>query len=401
MLDFDTAQARLAAAGPTPTRAEPCAVAAARGRILAADVIATCDTPPADNSAMDGYAIRMADYVPDTVLPVQQRCYAGETPPPLQAGKAIRLFTGSLIPPGAQAVIMQEDCIETEVGVQIRAAPQLGQFIRPRGGDVTAGTRLLAGGTRLESAHIALLASQGLRTISVRPRLRVGILTTGDELVAPGQPRQAHQIYNSNAPMLAALLEDLGATPVSIRHVRDEAAALRAAFASLADECGLVLSVGGVSVGERDLVKPALAALGATLDLWKVRMKPGKPVALAHLGDTPVVGLPGNPVSAYVVFALLVTPLIRTMQGRAEPYPPTRHASLRTPKVLFDAREAFIRVQWHNHPDGRAEVVPHANQDSSIVSSLPWAHGLARIPPAQPVSDGDTVRYYDLAHWTR
>jgi len=401
MLDFDLAQARLAAAGPAPTGVEPCALDAARGRILAADVLATCDSPPADNSAMDGYALRMADYAPGAVLPVQQRCYAGQASPPLQPGKAIRLFTGSLIPPGAQAVVMQEHCVETEAGVQIQQAPQLGQFIRPRGGDVRAGVRLLAAGTRLEAAHIALLASQGLRSVSVRPGLRVGILTTGDELVAPGQPRQDHQVYNCNAPMLAALVETMGATPAWVQHVRDDPAALRSAFATLAQACDLVLSVGGVSVGERDLVKPALASLGATLDLWRVRMKPGKPVALAHLGDTPVIGLPGNPVSAYVVFTLLVTPLIRAMQGRTECYPPESRAVLRTATPLHDPREEFIRVQWRCHPEGIAEVIPYHSQDSSLVSSLPWAQGLARIPPDQRVVDGDTVRYYDLAHWTR
>jgi len=401
MLDFDLAQARLAAAGSKPSLAEPCSVSAALGRILADDVIATYDSPPADNSAMDGYAIRMADYAPDAVLPVQQRCYAGEAPQPLQAGKAIRLFTGSLIPPGAQTVVMQEHCVETDAGVQIQAPPQLGQFIRARAGDVAADACLIAGGTRLDATHIALLASQGLTRVSVRARLRVGILSTGDELVAPGQARQNHQVYNCNAPMLAALLESLGCAPAAVQHVRDDEAALRAAFTALSRECDLVLSVGGVSVGERDLVKPALAALGATLDLWRVRMKPGKPVALAHLGDTPVVGLPGNPVSAYVVCSLLVSPLIRAMQGRTDLYPPTSRAVLRTPKPLFDPREEFIRVQWRCNEDGVAEVTPYRSQDSSVVSSLTWAHGLARIPPAQELVDGDTVRYYDWAHWTR
>jgi molybdopterin molybdotransferase len=246
---------------------------------------------------------------------------------------------------------------------------------------------------------VALLASQGLASVPVFGRLRVGILTTGDELVAPGGAREPAQIYNSNGPMLATLVRGLAAEPTHVLHARDTEADLLAAFKTLLADCDLVLSVGGVSVGERDLVKPALAALGGELSLWKVRMKPGKPVALAMIGDKPVVSLPGNPVSAYAVFAMLVTPLVRRMQGREELFPPVSRLPLRTEHPRQDSREEFLRVQRRTADDGGAELVPYGHQGSGVISSLPWSTGLARLPADVRVQDRDRVPYYDLRHW--
>jgi molybdopterin molybdotransferase len=262
-----------------------------------------------------------------------------------------------------------------------------------------AGAPLLAAGTVLEAAHVALIASQGLASVRVVGQLRVGILTTGDELVLPGRPRATEQIYNSNGPMLAALARGMGALPVHVLHARDTEADLQAAFKTLLADCDLVLSVGGVSVGERDLVKPALASLGGELSLWKVRMKPGKPVALAQIDGKPVVGLPGNPVSAYAVFTLLVTPLIRRMQGRDTLFPPLSQLPLRTEHPRQDSREEFLRVQRRLADDGSAELVPYGHQGSGVISSLPWATGLARLPAEVRVQDKDRVAYYDLRHW--
>ena len=399
MLDFDQAQAQLAQAGAPPARTEEVALHEAEGRVLADALQATVDIPPADNSAMDGYALRVADWRAGARLPVQQRCYAGDTPEPLKPGQAIRLFTGSLIPEGADAVVMQEDAQESDGHVEISRAPAPGQHIRRRGEDTLAGAPLLPAGTRLEAAHIALLASQGLARLRVRGRLRVGILTTGDELVLPGQPRATEQIYNSNGPMLAVLARGMGALPVHVLHARDTEEDLLAAFKTLLADCDLVLTVGGVSVGERDLVKPALAALGGELSLWKVRMKPGKPVALAKIDGKPVVSLPGNPVSAYAVFAMLVSPLVRRMQGRETLFPPISHLPLRTEQPRQDAREEFLRVQRRPAEDGGAELVPYVHQGSGVISSLPWATGLARLPAGVPVHDNDRVPYYDLRYW--
>ncbi|AXA71577.1 molybdopterin molybdenumtransferase MoeA [Achromobacter insolitus] len=399
MLDFDQAQTLLAnAAGPLQ-RSEEVSLADAAGRVLAADLTATVDIPPADNSAMDGYALRVADWGAGVRLPIQQRCYAGEMPEPLKPGHAIRLFTGSLIPESADTVVMQEDTVEADGQVEISRPPAPGQHIRRRGEDTLAGAPLLAAGTVLEAAHVALMASQGLARVQVFGQLRVGILTTGDELVLPGQPRAAEQIYNSNGPMLAALARGMGALPVHVLHARDTEADLLAAFKTLLADCDLVLSVGGVSVGERDLVKPALAALGGELSLWKVRMKPGKPVALAQIDGKPVVGLPGNPVSAYAVYTLLVTPLIRRMQGRDALFPPISQLPLRTEHPRQDSREEFLRVQRRLADDGSAELVPYGHQGSGVISSLPWATGLARLPADTRVQDKDRVAYYDLRHW--
>lgn len=399
MLDFDQAQTLLAnAAGPLQ-RSEEVSLADAAGRVLAADLTATVDIPPADNSAMDGYALRVADWGAGVRLPIQQRCYAGEMPEPLKPGHAIRLFTGSLIPEGADTVVMQEDTVEADGQVEISRPPAPGQHIRRRGEDTLAGAPLLAAGTVLEAAHVALMASQGLARVQVFGQLRVGILTTGDELVLPGQPRAAEQIYNSNGPMLAALARGMGALPVHVLHARDTEDDLLAAFKTLLADCDLVLSVGGVSVGERDLVKPALAALGGELSLWKVRMKPGKPVALAQIDGKPVVGLPGNPVSAYAVYTLLVTPLIRRMQGRDALFPPISQLPLRTEHPRQDSREEFLRVQRRLADDGSAELVPYGHQGSGVISSLPWATGLARLPADTRVQDKDRVAYYDLRHW--
>ncbi|EHK63491.1 gephyrin-like molybdotransferase Glp [Achromobacter arsenitoxydans] len=399
MLDFDQAQTLLAnAAGPLQ-RTEHVDLTQASGRVLAADLDATVDIPPADNSAMDGYALRLADWSLDARLPIQQRCYAGDVPEPLKPGHAIRLFTGSVIPEGADVVVMQEDATEADNLVQISREPKPGQHIRRRGEDTRAGSPLLPAGTLLHAAHVALLASQGLASIPVFAQLRVGILTTGDELVQPGQPRATEQIYNSNGPMLAAMVRGMSALPVHVLHARDTETDLLAAFKTLLADCDLVLSVGGVSVGERDLVKPALAALGGELSLWKVRMKPGKPVALAQIDGKPVVSLPGNPVSAYAVFATLVTPLMRRMQGRAEIFPPVSQLRLRTAQPRQDAREEFLRVQCRVADDGGSELTPYGHQGSGVISSLPWSTGLARLPADVLVHDQDQVAYYDLRHW--
>ena len=396
MLAFEDAQRYLADYAPPLAGIETTPLDEAAGRVLARTLTAALDMPPADNSAMDGYALRCADVAPGAALPVQQRCYAGEAPEALLPGQAIRLFTGSLLPDGADAVVMQEDAAEADGKVAISRPPLPGQHIRRRGEDVAAGAVLLEAGCVLGPGHIALLASQGMAEVPVFPRLKVGILTSGDELVAPGEARAPQQIYNSNGAMLAALAAGMGARVAARRHARDVEDELRQAFAELARECDLVLSVGGVSVGERDLVKPVLAGLGAELDLWKVRMKPGKPVALARLGATPVVCLPGNPVSAYVVFALLVTPLMRRMQGRGECFPPVGQLPLASGAQRKDCgREDFLRVRLE---DG-ARLQPHGRQAAGIISALPASSGLARLPADRQLADGDRVAYYDWRHW--
>jgi len=399
MIEFDDAQRRLSEAAPAPTQSESVALRQLAGRVLAQDVHASLDMPSADNSAMDGYAVRIADLRAGDAVIVSQTVYAGEAPSRLEQDTVARVFTGSLVPQGADTVIMQEDVAAEGDQVTISGQHTMGQHIRRRGEDMRSGALLLAAGTRLDAAHIALLATQGLAEVPVFPQLRVGILTTGDELVPPGAPRSEHQIYNSNAAMLTALVEGMGAQATTVLHARDDMASHTDAFKTLAEQCDLVLSVGGVSVGDKDIVKPALHALGATLDMWRVRMKPGKPVALAHLNGVPVVGLPGNPVSAYAVFTLLVTPLIRRMQGRTDIFPYVSHVTLRTDQPRQDAREEFLRAQLHLVTGSNAELMLFARQGSGVVGSLAWASGLARIPAGTTVYDGEKVAYYEFSRW--
>lgn len=399
MLDFDEAQRRLSEAGSAPASAETCPLPAAFGRILAQDIVARVDLPPADNSAMDGYAIRYADYAPGKAFPVQQRCFAGESPQALKPGQTIRLFTGCVMPEGADTVVMQEDTLEQDNTLTITTAPAQGAHVRLRGEDVEQDQVVLSAGTVVRAPEMAMLASQGIHEVQVWPRLRVGILTTGDELVAPGKPLGPAQIYNSNGAMLSGLVQQMGADVVHTLHAADTHEAIEAAFQTLLEDCDLVLTVGGVSVGEKDLVKPTLELLGGKLDLWKVCMKPGKPVALATARNKPVVCLPGNPVSAFVVFALLVSPLVRRLQGRANVLPPVGYGRLRTHSQFHETREEFLRVQCKPNAKGMPVLVPYALQGSAIISALPWASGLARIPVNTVVGDDDIVAYYDFAHW--
>lgn len=399
LLDFDVAQLRLATAGKPPSISEGCPLQQAKGRVLAQTLFATLDLPPANNSAMDGYAIRHADSTPGHHFPVQQRCFAGDTPEVLQKGKTIRLFTGSLIPEDADTVVMQEDGLEVDNAFQIQHLPAPGAHVRRQGEDVRTGDQLFPKGTLLGAAEIALLASQGYAEINVYSRLKVGILTTGDELIPPGQPRSHEQIYNSNGPMLANLATNMGVDVVHVLHAIDTEAALHTAFATLLADCDLVLTVGGVSVGEKDLVKPVIEQLGGKLDLWKVCMKPGKPVALAYAQGKPIVCLPGNPVSAFAVFAVLVSPLIRGMQGRAQVFPAIQYGRIATDQVLGDKRDEFLRVRSAVNAHAIVELHAYPKQGSGVVSSLPWASGLARIPANAEVHDGDVVSYYDLQQW--
>jgi molybdopterin molybdotransferase len=399
MLDFDAAQSRLAARATAPTRLETLPLDALPGRVLAQDIVAGLDLPPADNSAMDGYAVRAADARAGTTLPVQQRCFAGHLPEPLHPGHAIRLFTGSLIPAGADTVVMQEYCREDERGVTFLETPRAGSHLRLRGEDMRQGQVVLRRGTLLTPGAIAVLASQGHARAAVYERLKVGILTTGDELVAPGQPLPPAAIYNSSTPMLASLCTGLGTAPPVLRHARDDAAATEQALQELSETCDLVLSAGGVSVGEKDLVKPALEALGGELDLWRVRMKPGKPVALAALNGRPMVCLPGNPASSFVVFTLLVSPLIRGLQGRHTLLPPVQRGLLQSDRPLGGGdRDDFLRIRAE-HGVGLPRLTPHTQQSSGALSSLAWANGLARIPAGTRIEPGAELAWHALSDW--
>ncbi len=361
-------------------------------RILAEDCHATIDVPSLANSAMDGFAVRAADVenAPAT-LPVTQRIAAGQWGEELQPGQAARIFTGAPLPAGADAVVMQENCDINPDSVTIRKAVKPGENVRQAGEDVSKGALLFARGHRLRPQDVAVLASTGLSRVSVSRPLRVAIMTTGDELVEPGQPLQPGQIYNSNFFSLTTLLENLNAEVHNLGVVKDDFEATRTALLEAAAEVDCIISTGGVSVGEEDYVKKAVEAEGE-LQLWKLAIKPGKPLAFGSIGDTKFFGLPGNPVSAFVTFLLLVRPTLLRMAGCTEldvhhyPLPANFDAA------VSGVRQEYIRVCL-DYEDGAPRLSPFDNQSSGVSTSLSVAHGLAIIPPHTAVSRGDTLQY--------
>jgi molybdopterin molybdotransferase len=362
----------------------------ARGAILAQQMTVSADVPPADNSAVDGYAVRTADL--GEPLPISQRITAGDQPGPLAPGTAARIFTGASIPAGADAVIMQEDVAVSGEHMSTSKSPGAGQNIRPQGQDLKTGDMALPAGTRLRPQELGLLASLGIATVPVRRRPRVAILTTGNELVTPGQPLPAGKIYNTNRYMLHGLLETLGCQVLDAGPVADTRNATEAALRQAADSADLVITSGGVSVGEEDHVRVALEALG-NLSLWRLALKPGKPLAFGETGETPVLGLPGNPAAVLVTFMMVVAPFLRQMQGRQHPLPtpvwlPADFAIDR-PSI----RREFVRARLCN-TDGQTCIQRHPNQSSGMLSSACWAEGLAMVPENRTLKAGETIGFY-------
>jgi molybdopterin molybdotransferase len=363
----------------------------ARGRVLAEDVRSGIDVPPADNSSMDGYAIRHADHAAgQRVFAVSQRIAAGATGTPLQAGTAARIFTGAEIPPQADTVVMQENCSTVDGGIQIEQAPAIGENVRRRGQDIAADSVILRTGTRLGPAHVGVAAAVGLAQLPVRARLRVAMLSTGDELVEPGQPAGPGQIYNSNRYLLAGMLEELGIEVVDGGMVPDTPEGTRDCLRRAALQADAVISTGGVSVGEEDHVKGAVEDLGS-LSLWKLAIKPGKPLAYGEVLGRPFIGLPGNPSSVFVTFQILARPYLQRMQGVTEDVMLRQMhacASFDWPKP--GKRQEYLRARLHQGGDG-AHVELFPNQSSGVLSSAAWANCLVVIPPGVTVERGELV----------
>ena len=392
MLSVEQALGKLLSAAQTVSDVASVDTMAAAGRVLAAAVVSSIDVPPLDNSQMDGYAVRTFDIpaVPVT-LPISQRIAAGQVGGPLQPGTAARIFTGAPIPAGADAVIMQEKCEATGDRVVINERPPRGEAIRKAGIDIARGDTVLSAGVRLKPQHCALAASIGAARLTVYRRLRVATFFTGDELVMPGEPLPPGRIYNSNRFMLRGLLESLGCEVNDLGIVPDSLQQTRAALATAASHADLIISSGGVSVGEEDHVKPAVQAEG-TLDLWQIAMKPGKPLAFGRVRDVPFIGLPGNPVSSFVTFVLFARPFILQRQGRIEPL---RTLALRAD---FDwqqssRRREFMRAKL-NDKSG-LDIFP--NQNSSVLTSVTWADGLIDNPSENLIRKGDVVRFLPLS----
>ena len=374
----------------------------ADGRVLAQDLVSPLHVPPQDNSSMDGYAVRCADTISDGVeLRVTQRIPAGHSGGPVSAGEAARIFTGAPVPPGADAIVMQEDAEEVPsydgVRVRVKRRPAPGQWIRRAGEDVARGDVVLRRGTRLGPAALGLAASLGAAQLEVRARPRVALFSTGDELVMPGEvPPEAMPpgaIYNSNRFFLRALLHRLGCEVSDLGIVPDRRDATLAALRSAADHHDLILTSGGVSVGEEDHVKPAVQALGS-LDLWQIAMKPGKPFAHGRVrrdggGSAHFIGLPGNPVSSFVTFVWLVRPFLLRLQGvEAEGCRPlSLRADFDWPRA--DRRREFLRAR--RNAQGGLDLFP--NQSSGVLTSAVWADGLIDNPPGRTIARGDLVAF--------
>jgi len=364
----------------------------AAGRVLAETATSPLNVPPYDNSAMDGYALRVAEL--GQPLPVSQRIPAGSTPQPLDPGTAARIFTGAPIPPGADAVVMQEQTGVDERGlVSINAEVKAGQNIRLAGSDIAQGAVVVPAGKRLTPADLGLLASIGAAQAKVIRSLRVAIFFTGDELVEPGLPLGEGKIYNSNRFWLVPLLAELGCQVTDLGIIPDSFDATRTALKNASANADVIITCGGVSVGEEDHVKGAVEAEG-TLSLWKIAIKPGKPFACGRIGHADFIGLPGNPVSGYVTFHVFVRRFLEQRQGLAE---------VREPAVLklrsgFEwtkvdsKREEYLRVR-RIQLNGEMVLERFANQNSGVLSSCAWADGLVRLAPGQTVAPGDWVDY--------
>ncbi|HRM65565.1 MAG TPA: molybdopterin molybdotransferase MoeA [Comamonas denitrificans] len=375
----------------------------ADGRVLAADCIAPLQVPPLDNSAMDGYAVRSAEVAQaGTALPVSQRIPAGQVGTALQVGTVARIFTGAPLPPGADAIVMQEDCTVLDDGrVRFDAVPQPGQFVRRAGQDIALGSTALQAGLRLTPAALGLAASLGLAQLPVARRPRVALFSTGDELALPGsiapQDLPPGHIFNSNRYVLASLLQRWGCEVVDGGILPDDRAATHAALAQAAQDCDLLVTSAGVSVGEEDHVRPVVEQLGA-LSLWKIAMKPGKPFAFGHVrrsggdpaaGRAHFIGLPGNPVSSLITALVLLRPFVLALQGASVVQPPAHWLTADFEITQRDSRREFLRAR--RNAAGQLELF--ANQNSGVLTSTVWAEGLVDNPAQTLIARGDSVRF--------
>lgn len=392
LLPVEEAIARLLAmAEATPiTERQRVSLADAEGRVLAVDLVSTLDLPPWPNSAMDGYALRHTDWTGEP-LTVSQRIFAGQAPEPLAPGTCARIFTGAPMPEGADCVEMQENAdVLADQRVRFSEPLSVGQNIRPQGQETRIGDSVLAAGTRLGPIELGLAASLGLAELEVIRRVRVAVLSTGDELIEPGQPLGPGQIYNSNRVLLCSWLKRLHCDVVDAGILPDDLLQTRAALANLHD-VDLILSTGGVSVGEADFLGHALREEGE-LTLWKLAIKPGKPLTFGHFRGVPVIGLPGNPASTLVTFALLARAYLLRRQGVMEVAP-----------MQFPVPAGFVWTRPGNRREylrGRLEegrAVVYRNQSSGVLRSAAWADGLIEVREGTTVAEGDWVSFIPLS----
>lgn len=381
-LSLDDALHHLRSAAPRPTRTMSCDINAALGKVVSKDIVAPCNVPPLAVSAMDGFAICLENLTDNTPLSVTHTILAGQDNSTIQLGigEAARIMTGAGIPAGADAVVMQENTTYNEDTVTVNQIPQHGENIRPQGNDICRGDIIITRGTRLQARHLMLLASVGLTTCDVYSPLKVGLLATGDEIKAPGTPLTSGQIFNANSVGIAGLLATLDVQVTDLGICQDDPDALQRCLQDAAEKFDLIISSGGVSVGDADYVKPVLDTLGQ-VEFWKVAIKPGKPFAFGTLGKSLFCGLPGNPVSAYVTTEQLVMPLLETMQGiHSVPKPVIGQARLTTAIKRQSGRQEFMRATLTVQPDGQWQVTPLAKQSSGVMTSVTKANAYIVVP---------------------
>ena len=397
LLSFDEAYAKLLGFVRPVREVESVDTMLASGRVLAVTLNSTISQPPMDNSAMDGYALRAVDVsVAGTRLAVSQRIPAGSVGHALLPGTAARIFTGAPLPAGADTVVMQELCEQDGDHVLINTVPTLGEAVRRRGQDISVGEQVLPAGVRLTPQALALAASVGAAQLPVYRRLKVAVFSTGNELVMPGEPLPPGAIYNSNRFLLRALLADLGCEVEDFGIVPDRLDLTREVLRRAAEGHDLIVTSGGVSVGEEDHVKPAVEAEGR-LDMWKIAMKPGKPLAYGRVHAAAFIGLPGNPVSSFVTFLLMVRPFVLASQGCAEVAAQSMLLRAEFDWPRPDPRREFLRARMN--ASGGVELF--ANQGSAALNSTVWANGLVDIPAGTTVKRGEMLRflpYGDLLH---
>ncbi|MEH6591290.1 MAG: gephyrin-like molybdotransferase Glp [Halioglobus sp.] len=384
----------LASAPSAPRNSSPRSLLDALGGVLAEDVVSTIDVPLNDNSAMDGYAVRAED-VSGSPLRVSQRIPAGAVGDALEPGTAARIFTGAELPPGADAVVMQENCELSDDAVLIKTAVSKTQNVRPRGQDVHSGDVVLGCGRVLTPQDIGLIASVGVDSVRVFDPLRVAIMSTGDELIEPGQGElKPGQLFNSNRFTLAALLKQMNIEVIDGGIIPDSPQLTGEALEQAASSADCVLTSGGVSVGEEDHVKSQVERLGQ-LALWKLAIKPGKPLAFGRLGDTPFFGLPGNPTSVFVTFCILVRPYLLKLQGAGDTDLPRFKVRAAFTRSKPGTRQEYLRVMLNNEGED-VLATAYSNQSSGVLSSVSRANALAVIPAGATVQPGDPVEVIPL-----
>jgi len=365
----------------------------ALGHYLASDITSSIDVPPAANSAMDGYAVISAEISEAGLYDISARIPAGSVGEAIVAGTIVRIFTGAQIPPGADAVVIQENTERVGDQVRINVVPDRGENIRPQGQDISAGSIILKRGKRLQPQDLSLAASVGKSQVEIFRPLKVSILSTGDELVDPPGPTGPGQIYNSNRFALAGMLQDLGMEVVDLGIVADTLEATEEALRAGAEQSDCIVSTGGVSVGEEDYVKDVVERLGS-LDIWRIAIKPGKPLAFGDVMGTPFFGLPGNPVSTFITFAIVARPYLIAYQGGSE-----IQATCYSGEAEFGhkagSRREYLRVQTYLE-DGRVKLRKFPTQGSGVMSSVSWANALAEIEVGQSVIPGDQLKFLSL-----